>query len=109
MAAAATTATATAAATVNGNALSTSSASSLPMPRSPPKLPDLYGKHRLQAQLQSLNREITFLEVRYSEHGFPLPSSSFVGRVLSFLFFSSSSLLVEKDCPPFFVFFLPMK
>ncbi|XP_058108617.1 guanine nucleotide-binding protein subunit gamma 4-like isoform X2 [Magnolia sinica] len=33
-----------------------------PTPRSPPRYPDLYGKHRKQAELQVLNREIGFLE-----------------------------------------------
>ncbi|XP_077230349.1 guanine nucleotide-binding protein subunit gamma 3-like isoform X2 [Tasmannia lanceolata] len=34
----------------------------LPSPRSPPRYPDLYGKHRKNAELQILNREIGFLE-----------------------------------------------
>ncbi|XP_068663171.1 uncharacterized protein [Aristolochia californica] len=36
---------------------------SIPAPRSPPKYPDLCGRHRKQAELQVLNREIGFLEV----------------------------------------------
>ncbi|XP_068663172.1 uncharacterized protein [Aristolochia californica] len=35
---------------------------SIPAPRSPPKYPDLCGRHRKQAELQVLNREIGFLE-----------------------------------------------
>ncbi|PKU80269.1 hypothetical protein MA16_Dca005800 [Dendrobium catenatum] len=34
----------------------------LPQPRSPPKYPDICGRHRLQVEAQILNREILFLE-----------------------------------------------
>ncbi|KAG9458107.1 hypothetical protein H6P81_002615 [Aristolochia fimbriata] len=34
----------------------------VPSPRSPPKYPDVCGRHRKQAELQVLNREIGFLE-----------------------------------------------
>ncbi|RZS18359.1 hypothetical protein BHM03_00050608, partial [Ensete ventricosum] len=34
-----------------------------PRPRSPPRYPDLCGRHRLQAGIQLLSREIGFLEV----------------------------------------------
>ncbi|CAL9131499.1 unnamed protein product [Musa textilis] len=33
-----------------------------PRPRSPPRYPDLCGRHRLQAEFQLLSREISFLE-----------------------------------------------
>ncbi|RZR96337.1 hypothetical protein BHM03_00025325 [Ensete ventricosum] len=33
-----------------------------PRPRSPPRYPDLCGRHRLQAEVQLLSREISFLE-----------------------------------------------
>ncbi|KAK1279477.1 hypothetical protein QJS04_geneDACA004908 [Acorus gramineus] len=33
-----------------------------PKPKSPPKYPDLCGRHRRQVQIQSLNREIGFLQ-----------------------------------------------
>ena len=38
---------------------------SLPRPKSPPEYPDLYGKRREVAKVQMLEREITFLEVRF--------------------------------------------
>lgn len=82
-----------AAATVNGNALPSSSASSMPRPRSPPKLPDLYGKHRLQAQLQSLNREISFLEVRF---GAWIPAAIFFFCRLFSLFLFLLLFLLRK-------------
>ncbi|XP_068660578.1 guanine nucleotide-binding protein subunit gamma 3-like isoform X2 [Aristolochia californica] len=34
----------------------------IPSPRSPPKYPDMCGRHRKQAELPVLNREIGFLE-----------------------------------------------
>ncbi|KAH0453405.1 hypothetical protein IEQ34_017729 [Dendrobium chrysotoxum] len=34
----------------------------MPQPRSPPKYPDICGRHRLQVEAQILNREILFLE-----------------------------------------------
>jgi hypothetical protein len=35
-----------------------------PLPRSPPRYPDLCGRRRLQLEVQILNRELGFLEVR---------------------------------------------
>lgn len=35
-----------------------------PRPKSPPKYPDLCGRRRLQLEVQSLNREVGFLEVQ---------------------------------------------
>ncbi|ERN11297.1 hypothetical protein AMTR_s00024p00243360 [Amborella trichopoda] len=34
----------------------------LPSPRTPPSYPDLYGRYRKQAELQNLDREITYLQ-----------------------------------------------
>ncbi|THU64290.1 hypothetical protein C4D60_Mb01t24900 [Musa balbisiana] len=38
-------------------------ATQAPRPRSPPRYTDLCGRHRLQARVQLLSREIGFLEV----------------------------------------------
>jgi len=35
-----------------------------PQPKSPPRYPDLCGRRRLQLEVQILNREVGFLEVR---------------------------------------------
>ncbi|KMZ57291.1 hypothetical protein ZOSMA_87G00330 [Zostera marina] len=34
----------------------------VPKPKSPPAYPDFCGRHRLQVEVQSMNREIRFLE-----------------------------------------------
>lgn len=37
-----------------------------PRPKSPPEYPDLYGKRRVLAKVQILEREISFLEVSWN-------------------------------------------
>lgn len=41
-----------------------------PRPKSPPEYPDLYGKRRELAKVQMLEREISFLEVRFVKFNF---------------------------------------
>jgi hypothetical protein len=48
-----------------------------PQPKSPPRYPDLCGRRRLQLEVQILNREVGFLEVRTTPIAF-LPSFSMV-------------------------------
>ncbi|XP_031498849.1 guanine nucleotide-binding protein subunit gamma 3-like [Nymphaea colorata] len=56
-----------------------------PCPRTPPSYPDLYGKYRLQKQIQILNREIGFLEEELTSlDGLP-PASRFCKEVEDFV------------------------
>ncbi|CAN6483800.1 unnamed protein product [Victoria cruziana] len=56
-----------------------------PCPRTPPSYPDLYGKYRLQKQIQVLNRELGFLEEELSSlDGLP-PASRFCKEVEEFV------------------------
>lgn len=53
-----------------------------PRPKSPPEYPDLYGKRRELAKVQMLEREISFLEVRFVK--FNLLCFFLVNNLLSF-------------------------
>jgi hypothetical protein len=52
-----------------------------PQPKSPPRYPDLCGRRRLQLEVQILNREVGFLEVRTNRRFHLFVHSSFSGRV----------------------------
>ncbi|ONK66087.1 uncharacterized protein A4U43_C06F4020, partial [Asparagus officinalis] len=51
-----------------------------PAPRSPPKYPDFCGRRRLQLEVQTMNREVGFLEKKERRD----VESGFFGLAISF-------------------------
>ncbi|XP_020677200.1 guanine nucleotide-binding protein subunit gamma 3 [Dendrobium catenatum] len=68
----------------------------LPQPRSPPKYPDICGRHRLQVEAQILNREILFLEEELQSLEEAQPVSRCCNEVDEFVQKKADPLIPQK-------------